>query len=648
MAAPTKVPTLEDLELSKFLYNALRAAREQLLGVNLEMYRLLTLKSMYAKSEEEIKAASELLKQHNRAAFGKQDPFDVDGDQEWYQRKRTIIKSPEFINQELDIAKTAKAGLESIHDALRSSINQLSRPFLRKLTILDLPDEILLEIFAHLDTEGRAFGRRPYIYWRASEDIQALRLVSRRISTFASCLLVRVFYLDLHDESSLQRMEEISRHPTISKGVHVIQVNLEFYNTSFTNFNRYLSHFAGELEKSVYVYDGSNLWGDSTSEVEAARLITDGKEIVNRLRCLASGEESEEDTGHASQVRQTHKMYLQLLAKQESLLEDDNFYRAVGSAIARMPCARTLVFHESPRCFRGLSQRAVLVPGTDVWERLGGWMLMPPASFEVDSGRLDQPSLRCVTRLIDAVRDAGAFLHYLEIRLPSGARPMDLVPAPVSPSLFSSGMRHLKSFDFQYEYDSLSMDEDEEVEDHDQDDLRALGAFLSACLDTPSLQSLQLYMRSRDQVSFPLRLKDILGQNPSRDKLTDIFLGNLELNSDDLIAFLRRLPQPMEWLSLDGVYLLTGSWREVLDVSRDKKPKIVQLRDLAGAECVDMSEEQCKKLFERSWGYRSEVEAYVGGLFSENPFQTMQNSTAGAGGNDAPDVEEGDAMDVEA
>lgn len=36
---------------------------------------------------------------------------------------------------------------DGIHTALRTSINALSRPYLRDLTVLDFPDEILLMIF---------------------------------------------------------------------------------------------------------------------------------------------------------------------------------------------------------------------------------------------------------------------------------------------------------------------------------------------------------------------------------------------------------------------------------------------------------------------------------------------------------------------
>jgi hypothetical protein len=53
--------------------------------------------------------------------------------------------------------------------------------------------------------------------------------------------------VDLNQES-LTRLEEISRHPTISKGVHAVKIVPHMYNSSFTEIEHFVSYYAEEFE----------------------------------------------------------------------------------------------------------------------------------------------------------------------------------------------------------------------------------------------------------------------------------------------------------------------------------------------------------------------------------------------------------------
>jgi len=647
MAPPREAAAAGDLELIKTLYDALGLARDQLQVVNLDIFHRLVLKSLLADLDEESRnAASQVFMQHAHAAFGKQSPYDLDPrPHQSTALNRAILDSPEpteLLSQELERANASKVALERIYSALRGSINRLSRPYLRKQTLIDLPDEILLEIFSHLDNII-PLGLRPYSLWHSSADIKALRLVCRRLSDIASHLLVRVVHLDLHSESSLKRMEEISRHPTISRGVHVISVNLMFYNASFIELENFLSYYADDTENNINMYEEARLWElNNASEEVAAQFISQGKELVATLHRLSSGERSDEDERHASHVNVTHQKYLELLQQQDSLLQSDSFYRAVGSAIARMPCARSFVFDDGHIRISGGGQIR-MVPGADIWENLRSRMLVPLRGDIVNRGHLVPPSIRCMLRLIDAVRIAGATsLHHLEIKLSSLGRSKDLVPAPDSRSLFSSGMQQLRTFTFQQGY---SEDFGEDGEDH-AGGVKSMVEFFSACLDTSSLRGLQLDLRrgSEQNPLKKLRLKDIFNQKRPLDNLTDVSLSNFDFDCIDLVSFLRRLPTPMWCLSLLSIGLINdnGSWREVLDALREKKPTVALFKDPAGAECDDMTVAQYNALFrDNSWGYRNQAEAYIRGLLVNNPIsQVLQDSASSVEGDDIMDEEE--------
>ncbi|KAK0616678.1 hypothetical protein B0T14DRAFT_546841 [Immersiella caudata] len=524
----------------------------------------------------------------------------------WHARSSAIIESHELVDQDLSRANASKTALEDIRCALRGSMNRPSRPFLRKLTLLDLLDEILLGIFGHLEYNSLVHFSRP--------EIKALRLVCKRISDIASHLLMRVVHLNLHEESSLKRLEEVSCHPIIAKGVHAVNIRLMFYNQSFTEMENLLEHYAFEIADTVDMYERCRMWefgSGKTSEEEAAQLLADGQDVVATLyHLLAPGERAEDLEHHALQVSETHRLYLELLQRQNLFLQGDNLYQAFGSAMARMPHARSLAFDDADMSFWAGNTQHIMTPGVDMWESLCSQMLAPLSGYHVEKHLLDSPSLRCVPRLIDAVRDAGVLLHHLDIKL----------------------LRHEDS----------RADRDD-LDGGNGEYLTGLIGFLSACLDTSSLQSVDLDMRGDGR--FTLRLKDVFNQKRSLDKLTDVFLGNWDVNYTDLAVFLRRLPTRMESFSMYNVNLLTGSWRDVLDAVREKKCGYALLKDPQGAEREGMAEEGYRRIFEDEVGHMSLAERYMSsrGSWLKNPILDQEYTLSDEEDSD----EEDDTMDEE-
>ncbi|KAM7196947.1 hypothetical protein V8F33_005829 [Rhypophila sp. PSN 637] len=159
-------------------------------------------------------------------------------------RYTALKNSWETLQYHMETTKDLSTRIDKFHRGLRLCLNSLCRPFLRKLTILDLPNELLLEIFEwvedfninYRDTSRRLERRNP----RDINDIRNCRLVCRRFNAVSSQLLVRIVRVAL-TERSLTRFEEISRHPVISKGVVDAQ-SLSTYTVSGLRISSTLPH----------------------------------------------------------------------------------------------------------------------------------------------------------------------------------------------------------------------------------------------------------------------------------------------------------------------------------------------------------------------------------------------------------------------
>jgi len=197
-----------------------------------------------------------------------------------------------------------------------------------------------------------------------------------------------------------------------------------------------------------------------------------------------------------------------------------------------------------------------------MWDKLRGYMLLSLKGYEVRANNFETPNHRCIIPLIGYVRDAGAFFHHLLLKLSSCSprTSKDLVPALDSRPVFSSGMQRLKTLSFSYNFPGHNMSDDEDDDgNQDDDDIRQ---FLSARMDTASLQSVSLEMRESDEEGIVLlRFGEIINKNMSFHKLTQVVLHDFSLDYADLIVFLRRLPKPMEYFHVSRVRLHNGPWR---------------------------------------------------------------------------------------
>lgn len=146
-----KASTAGDSGVLATTCHGLRVANEQLREVNREICRLTVARMMYFPSGSELpdRLLDREYEKYKRESFGDCDIFVS----EWWKRatRNCLLESVGNLDRELEKTKTSRTGFESIQSALRCHIDKLSRPYLRNLSLLDLPDEILLMILERVE-----------------------------------------------------------------------------------------------------------------------------------------------------------------------------------------------------------------------------------------------------------------------------------------------------------------------------------------------------------------------------------------------------------------------------------------------------------------------------------------------------------------
>lgn len=497
---------------------------------------------------------------------------------------------------------------------------------LRTLNILDLPDELLLGIFELV--EGPDFDsplrrsrwlRTDDAFPISKQDIKNTRLVCRRFCDISSQLLVRFVRVDLN-ELSLTRLDEIARHPIISKGVRLVKVILHFYNHQFEHRNAFIAYHADMVEEHVPLIKTFRAWKHGLSDQVVASMSAERKALADDLHWLIDADPDDDgawtEDKHACRLRveQIHREYLGLRAAQQSLVRSGKFSQVLGSAIARMPGARRLGFADVGYTIQKVHRLSE--PGTELWSGLRHVMLQPMGCDEVARHGLELPDYGCIAGMIDAVRSAGAFLNGINIYL---TQPGSLVLAPDMREAFSSGLRQLKEFSFEC------------VNIPDEPDADEVSQFLAACLKTPSLRSLTLNMRSNTSDTPMVDAGKALGAK-SWPELTNLFLRSVDIDLSKLALLLERLPESMVHLALEDVSLRAGTWKDALDALRAKKSIRKLLSQPHAAECDNMSSENYQKIFGQTSqnSYVSNAELYIrNSIFqTHNPLQLLEDGLA--------------------
>lgn len=185
-------------------------------------------------------------------------------------------------------------------------------------SILSLPDEILLEIFTAV--KAHSPGNNPFHQDppSSSPDIAALRLVSRRFNSISAPLVVHYIRLSGINAHSLEKLEFISQHPLLAKGLRTVRVEACGYVPTLADDVAKFAKWAGgrvlartgayarifvkemESEQRKKVYDKGELWRKHAEVTEVRKRV---KAVLNTWNTIICPEENQ----HTSTTTETGK-----------------------------------------------------------------------------------------------------------------------------------------------------------------------------------------------------------------------------------------------------------------------------------------------------------------------------------------------------
>lgn len=532
----------------------------------------------------------------------------------------------EFLEGQHGTLTSCKRTRDHSNSTLRDAINVASRPLIRHLTILDLPDEILTDIFRF------ARGLEPderFIHISAVSvaDVKNLRLTCWRFHDLSSCLLLHFVRVSL-ESSSLSHIDEVSRHQTISKGVRGIRIVLDFYESSLaSNIMIFAAYHATELLEETEHWASPDVW--KTLELSERDSIEKAEAIADSWSGLAKGlpdnPDQEADTQYRMLIHRAHREYQLRFAEQEKLRSEGTFVEAVATILKRMPTVNRLDFRdqEALSCRRRHPSYIKQVNDSDLLVQI---LLRPISWTEANYYPLGVPPADLLVKLLCATHKSGSLITSIEIRLSHLVRQADLAMSPIEQREIRALVQRLDHLTFKLgASNSISPDRP-----HPSENDTELGKYVGTLLDTHSLRDISLEFGSFWYSENPHLFDQGTGiMWRSWPKLTNLDITDIPLHLSELKSIFGQLNEtyPVVWLA--RVHLLSGSWAEVLDIMRMKLGPYSSINCPSGAELGDFPDEEQKAMFEPiddNINGNSIVDDYIEGRIEQNPLRDEERS----------------------
>ncbi|KAE8454428.1 hypothetical protein EG329_000050 [Mollisiaceae sp. DMI_Dod_QoI] len=507
----------------------------------------------------------------------------------------------------------------------------------RSLTILDMPDEILMRVFNHVKS---LVSWHVGIYVYDKDDLKNVRLTCRRFYNVSSPLLIHSIRVRINSQSVL-RLEEISRHPIISKGVQHVRIILDFYDYFMADDIRTFAAYRLEMMRrdtammegrpTLNIYNRVPQQKDLDTIEKVKEMLESWETFVNgtpddpvdegtsdlRFMRLAQDDTS----GHLEILRKAYEEYQLRFSDQEKLLKDDYFIQAVASAMARMPIANMLEvidlnspFLTNSTCFQ------IAENDEDLIEYLAQSMSWDEAGF-YDFG---PPPSEILVKLPVAIHKAGGLLKDLKIRLTSPKDYSVLSMSEEDRRDLAAVSQRLRSFDF-----SPNATEFDFQRAPGADEMKDLGIFVSALMDTRSLEDINLDLHYLWEQGNPpiLSFGPVITPRPWPN-LREIYLRGLSLHLSELERLVDQLNDSVHLLAIQLMHLLSGTWADGLDllrkfgISQGHLDMRVVFLDPSGAECETLTYAAKEEIFGReSANMKNRAEEYIGGHIDRNPLR---------------------------
>ncbi|KAI0849577.1 hypothetical protein F5Y00DRAFT_268996 [Daldinia vernicosa] len=308
--------------------------------------------------------------------------------------------------------------------------------------ILDLPGEVLLMIFEEFKNFYQDPNMRNTRIYK-NRNIVNVRLTCKKFCSVSSHLLLDSVNVEINLRS-VQRFQDISKHPLIARGVRSIRILLHYHSGSLAeNLSTYGIHQAQRIRDIVRALESIiNRDYELYTEISLNRMREEchqGLKIAEAWQHLG---QSNDEGLFERMARSGYDIYRSLYEEQELLREQRRFSRHVAEGIARMSGVRQLEFYDIPESRYEYTSISDLMEHDKIMN-----MLVSPLSWkEGDDYRPASPPCEIVFDLPLALRELrvqltslriAAALYRPEINVPSQERSADLTAAMQSLRTFT-------------------------------------------------------------------------------------------------------------------------------------------------------------------------------------------------------------------
>lgn len=480
-----------------------------------------------------------------------------------------------------------------------------------QLGILDLADELLMNIFDHAAD---------------SADIRNIRLTCRRFCGTSSHLLLDCLNVRL-TPASLARAQEISCHPTISKGIRVLHISLRS-NKHLPSFMEYLSpairyllwnlRLVSRNPENAVENGNFTSFTESQSisgERERERLFDSWYQYKHEQTCSTHQQSLDVEV-----LRRGYEKYQMTYEWQQRTKQDGTFAQAIAAAVGRMSRATKLFFTNKFRYRKRRLHANVRRHHTSVSDAIDERMML---SIGASLGPEGMPTELAVQVPL-AIHSAG--FSTTEIKFDFSTRPglflgsswvhqKDQLPG------LKAAAESLKVFTFKNR--AIRRSPSEEISTSVSTYLRAvLGA------GAGNIQVRTLFPGfSFSSLDLDRPYKGHIGPVLASHRwphLRKVNLAHVPFHLNDLKSFIEGL-RPGAFFDLMFIHLRSGTWAEGLDVLRSKANPQSRILWLTGAECDSISSDQINRVFD--FGQASWASRYIQGVSICNPFLVPKDET---------------------
>lgn len=499
----------------------------------------------------------------------------------------------------------ALPSLDLLIDTQRAAFNKAIQPFARNLHILSFPTELLVIIFAHFSP------RRNYCKlaspYQARRDVESIKNV--RLTCVKFCDASDQFLLDCVDVAimytSLTRLNQISLHPTISKSIRTIRIDVRFYSRLLASDETEYIRFAREqllqsiisLQRLALSLQNQN---QGALKEEVLAMIQRGGKIYELWGSYIATQKVPSKNLKANAAIQAitsgHEEYRRHYSHQDWTLQN-GFAQAVAEAVRRMPQAVSLLLwdRDNSNCLiksfgTNLDVRQAL---SEVGHRPLHWLIKPMTWDIINRRPREKLPTDLLWQIPIELYRARVQLVQLGISLDPGYGfpstdiydAWDLNDETIAE--LNAAAKYLERFEYQG------------PSEQPRNKHSNLMKYMCAMISGPWLKNFEvsflLYAVRHNQsiVRSSIPIGSLLSSFTAPDLVCKVH-GGFFRNIEDIEATIHDCPPH---LVLERPDLCEGDWAEALDILRSRPWAHFELLDPFGGESDDLDNEKFYDIF---------------------------------------------------